>query len=426
MTTEITSAINDDSSCKIFLRSRGKPTEIFAIVDKDVYDDVNKYKWNLNKDGYAQGDVAGKTITMHKYLKGQAPRGQVIDHKNLNKLDNRKDNLKFSTISQNTQNRAKKSNTSSVYKGVTWDKIRNKWKAAIKHEGKPKNLGSFDNEIEAAEAYDTAAFLIHGQDARTNNLVKYEDIKDITLNSIVKKRKINNNPYIFYSVSRDSYQVQIMYKRISFKKSTKTFQEAEKILEGFKKEIELIKRQEQEKHYQQPILYDENDNAIIQVKTPTGEIDNVIVDANKWHKLMLYKWTRINKGYYTTSKLGQMHRYLLGLSKDNNKLVDHKDQNKKNNKINNLHPVDASTNAQNRSKLNCSKYTSKYRGVSKKKSGNFQAAITKKCKKTNIGMFTSEIEAAKAYDEYAIKLFGPNALTNFPKETSNQSSTSST
>ena len=124
MTTEITSAINDDSSCKIFLRSRGKPTEIFAIVDKDVYDDVNKYKWYLNKDGYAQGYVDGKTITMHKYLKGQPPKGLVIDHKNLNKLDNRIDNLNFVTISRNAQNRAKKSNTSSVYKGVTWNKLK--------------------------------------------------------------------------------------------------------------------------------------------------------------------------------------------------------------------------------------------------------------------------------------------------------------
>lgn len=424
MTTEIIPVVDDCPGCKIFMRSKGKVTEIFAIVDKDVYDDVNKYKWHINNDGYAKGDVDGKTITMHKYLKGQPPKGQVIDHKNLNKLDNRKDNLKFSTISQNAQNRAKKSNTSSVYKGVTWDKIRNKWQAKITIEGKYNDLGSFDNEIEAAEAYDTAAFLIHGPDARTNNLVKYEDVKYISLDSIVKKRSINNNPYICYLPSRDSYIVQIEYKTKKYKKTKKTLQEAEIILEQFKKEIELIKKEESKKHYQQPILYDENNNAIIQVKTPSGEIDNVIVDADKWHELMLYKWTRINKGYYTTSKLGQMHRYLLGLSKDNNKQVDHKDQNKKNNKISNLHPVDASTNTQNRSKFKSDNYTSKYKGVSKREN-SYQAQITKNYKKKYIGTFTSEIEAAKAYDEYAIKLFGPHAFTNFPKETLNQASTSS-
>lgn len=425
MATEITHVVND-SGYKIFLRSRRKHTEIFAIVDKDVYDEVNKHKWNLNKDGYAQGSVDGKPITMHKYLKGQPPKGLVIDHKNLNKLDNRRDNLKFSTISQNTQNKAKKSNTSSTYIGVTWDKIRNKWQARITIEGKYNDLGSFDDEIEAAKAYDTAAFLIHGPDARTNSLIKYEDVKDIRLDSIVKKRSINNNPYICYLPSRDSYIVQIMYKRKRYNKRTKTLQEAEIVLEGFKEEIELIKKEEQEKHYQQPILYDENNNAIIQVKTPTGEIDNVIVDADKWHDLMLHKWTRINKGYYTTSKVGQMHRYLLGLSRDDDILVDHKNLDKKNNKLSNLHPVDASTNAQNRSKLNDGNYTSKYRGVCKLKNNTYRAIITKNYKKTYIGTFTSEIEAAKAYDEYAIKLFGPNAFTNFPKETSNQALTSST
>jgi len=77
-----------------------------------------------------------------------------IDHININPLDNRIENLRAVTFSQNCRNKEKKKNCSSKYKGVT--RYRNKWKVTITIDGKKKYLGYFDNEEEAAEAYKKA------------------------------------------------------------------------------------------------------------------------------------------------------------------------------------------------------------------------------------------------------------------------------
>ena len=74
-----------------------------------------------------------------------------IDHININKLDNRIENLRVVNHSQNSRNQNKKENCSSKYKGVCWDK--NKWKARISINYKLKHLGLFDNEEEAHLAY---------------------------------------------------------------------------------------------------------------------------------------------------------------------------------------------------------------------------------------------------------------------------------
>lgn len=79
--------------------------------------------------------------------------GSIVDHINLNKLDNRKINLRFSSASFNVRNRAKKENCSSKYIGVYWRKEKHKWGAYININGVRKSLGAYENEEDAAEAY---------------------------------------------------------------------------------------------------------------------------------------------------------------------------------------------------------------------------------------------------------------------------------
>lgn len=75
----------------------------------------------------------------------------VVNHINLNKLDNRVENLEVITQRENANKKHIKN--SSEYTGVHWDKKRSKWIAQITIKGKSKHLGTFTNEIEASEKY---------------------------------------------------------------------------------------------------------------------------------------------------------------------------------------------------------------------------------------------------------------------------------
>ena len=72
-----------------------------------------------------------------------------IDHINRNSLDNRLDNLRWVSSSQNKANRGKFKNTSSTFIGVSFHKRYNKWSSYIIIDYKNKHLGRFNTEIEA-------------------------------------------------------------------------------------------------------------------------------------------------------------------------------------------------------------------------------------------------------------------------------------
>jgi hypothetical protein len=93
----------------------------------------------------------------------------VIDHINHNGLDNRKANLRLATAADNARNaRYPKANTSSRYRGVWYNKQTRKWRAQILVDGKRKQIGYFEREMDAARAYDVAAKKFHGHFAVLN------------------------------------------------------------------------------------------------------------------------------------------------------------------------------------------------------------------------------------------------------------------
>lgn len=152
-------------------RGRGR----FAIVDDQDFPRLSKYRWFFQKriDGsgyaYRNATVNGKRVTplMHREIMS-APDGSEIDHKNRDKLDNRRQNLRPSTRSGNQSNRSKKRGASSAYKGVTWNKLHRKWGVGLSHNNKWIGLGYFADEIQAARVYDSAAFHFHGEFACLN------------------------------------------------------------------------------------------------------------------------------------------------------------------------------------------------------------------------------------------------------------------
>jgi hypothetical protein len=109
-----------------------------------------------------------RTIYMHRVITGALP-GEEVDHWNLYTLDNQRHNLRRCTPTQNKWNAGPRRGyagheKSSKFKGVIFDKREGKYKAVCGG----KFLGYFDNEVDAARAYDRAARERHGAFARLN------------------------------------------------------------------------------------------------------------------------------------------------------------------------------------------------------------------------------------------------------------------
>ena len=85
----------------------------------------------------------------------------MIDHIDVNKSNNNVKNLRWATNQDNQANTGKQINNKSGYKGVCFDKPKNKYKSYIKINGKSKHLGYFETAEEASKAYEAKAKVIH-------------------------------------------------------------------------------------------------------------------------------------------------------------------------------------------------------------------------------------------------------------------------
>jgi hypothetical protein len=158
-----------------FGKNKGK---YIALVDDEDFDMLNQFNWSVafsRNTFYAmrkQCSPERKTIRMHRFIFNINDPNIIIDHKNRNGLDCQRKNLRICTHSQNSKN--KKASGSSKYLGVTvyMNKIRRKIliRAQINNGEKMVTLGYFNNEIEAAAAYNEAAIKYHGEFANLNDL----------------------------------------------------------------------------------------------------------------------------------------------------------------------------------------------------------------------------------------------------------------
>ncbi len=151
-TTDRRMAIIDGDIAKIPLGVNAKNG--YALVDKtDSW--VEKYNWSLATIGYPQARVNGKQTLMHALLVDR-PKGKDIDHININRLDNRRSNLRVVSHAENMYNLPIASNNTSGVRGVSLDKRRNRWFAQIQKDSKNIFLGYFDSIEEAKEARKSA------------------------------------------------------------------------------------------------------------------------------------------------------------------------------------------------------------------------------------------------------------------------------
>lgn len=118
------------------------------LVDLEDVEKISEYKWNIMSTGYAQARIGNSMILMQRFLV-DCKKSQVVDHKNNNRLDNRKDNLKVVTRAKNNQNLSISKRNTTGYRGVTFDKNANKYRVRININGKEKHIGLFQTLEEA-------------------------------------------------------------------------------------------------------------------------------------------------------------------------------------------------------------------------------------------------------------------------------------
>lgn len=140
-----------------------------ALIDDEDYERVSKHGWVIRKDGYAHAYINKKSVLLHRFI-ADPGEGVMIDHINMDRLDNRKVNLRPCTQSQNRANVWLSIRNKTGYKGVDWNIRVKKYHAQIKVDGKKIHLGYFDDKIEAAKAYDKAALIYFGEFSRINGV----------------------------------------------------------------------------------------------------------------------------------------------------------------------------------------------------------------------------------------------------------------
>ncbi len=124
---------------------------------------------SLNEKGRITVGFMTKLIRAHiliwAWMTGEWPKDQ-IDHRDEDPSNNKWDNLREATKSQNMMNIAKIKSNTSGYKGVCFNKMAQKWMAYIKLDNKRYHLGLFATPEEACAAYQDAANKLHGDFAK--------------------------------------------------------------------------------------------------------------------------------------------------------------------------------------------------------------------------------------------------------------------
>jgi len=154
----------------------GQYSYLTAKVSPEDFDRVMDYRWRgvctsisgeVRVLGYIPSEK--RTVRMPRFIMGVLDKNMdvLIDHKNFDTLDNTRGNLRVCTKSQNAANSVSRGGA-SVHKGVYWNKQRKRWYSKITHDYRQIFLGYFDDEIDAAQAYDKAALKHFGEFARLN------------------------------------------------------------------------------------------------------------------------------------------------------------------------------------------------------------------------------------------------------------------
>lgn len=138
-----------------------------ALVDDEDFLYLSQFKWCSSHD-YAVTRIVGgngEQMRMHR-LVTKAREGDNVDHIDGNRSNNQKNNLRVCSHSENLYNSKRPIDNTSGYKGITWDKSRNKFLVQLNAKKIHYNLGRFSKLEDAIVAYKEASEKYHGNFAR--------------------------------------------------------------------------------------------------------------------------------------------------------------------------------------------------------------------------------------------------------------------
>lgn len=139
----------DGVTARVPLRARGGSIRAWTLIDVVDVGWVGQHRWYLSSSGYA---ARRDGIQLHReVLRLTYGDGVFGDHRGLDKLDNRRSNLRVLTPEESAQNLPPRTGTSK-YRGVSWYKHQRLWAASCSVGGKRVFLAYFKDELEAAEA----------------------------------------------------------------------------------------------------------------------------------------------------------------------------------------------------------------------------------------------------------------------------------
>lgn len=195
-----------EGSRRIYLS--GKFSDQYALVDEELYDELNEYVWSLGTKGYIQytrhKSIKNKKTPygcrMHRIIMKMSDLDILVDHKNHKKWDNRRDNLRAASKNNNAHNRLPNQKSTSQYKGVKWHKRMGRWQITLNINNEMIHGGSFDDEIMAAKRYDQLARIHHKEFAYLNfpEINDYSDIDEYL-------KSCNDKPSKYIGVYKYSY-----------------------------------------------------------------------------------------------------------------------------------------------------------------------------------------------------------------------------
>src|SRR4030042_2933933 len=151
--------IYQDSEVTKFLIVSPKHGKFECIIDTEDWEKTSKILWYIStsKNRFYYPYTNKYKYRLSRFILNVNNPKLFVDHKYHNTFDNRKCNLRICTNQQNQWNSKPNENNTSGYKGVYWCKRRNKWRSQIKLNNIQYYLGSFNNKIDAAIAYNNKA-----------------------------------------------------------------------------------------------------------------------------------------------------------------------------------------------------------------------------------------------------------------------------